>query len=265
MDLLSIQLSKRLKTLADYVPDGARFVDVGTDHAYIPIYLATTSNVKSLIATDVAKGPIESAKQNVQQYQLADRISIRLGNGLMPVMPGEVDTVLIAGMGGHTAVEILASSKKVVDSVHKLILQPMNASHLVRRYLDTNGFHLQTETVIEEDGRFYEMIVAGRILDIDQEQLQPDIAYEKFRFSQNILQFAYEFGPLLLNNPTSSFVSMMKQTRDKWINLRENIAKSDSSRAVMRQETVKTQIQIMDDWLKNVEERLADDEWNRTR
>jgi tRNA (adenine22-N1)-methyltransferase len=258
MDFLSLQFSRRLLTLASFVPEGASFVDVGTDHAYIPIYLAMNSKTSRLIATDVAKGPIESAKQNILQYHLEDMISIRFGNGLAPIQPGEVDTVLIAGMGGHTAVEILSAAPTVVKFVQKLIIQPMNASHLVRQFLDQNGFYLQDECVIEEDGRFYEIIVANRSGVAESYAEARDTAYENFRLNPDTLQFAYEFGPLLLERPTFSFIAMMKHTRDKWQKLQTDIARSNSTRAAIREAVLTRQIQLLNIWLDDAEERLAD-------
>ena len=155
-----MKLGERLGALASFVPVGARLADIGTDHAYVPIELVEKNIAISAIAGDVHSGPFQAAKENVKNLGLEHKISVRLGNGLAVLSPGEVDTVVIAGMGGSTIIQILSSEPVVTKSLKRLILQPMVATGMVRRWLAENTWHIIDETLVEDDGRLYEILVA---------------------------------------------------------------------------------------------------------
>ena len=100
-----LRLSERLKLVASFVPEGSRVADIGTDHGYVPIYLAETGKIKSALAMDVRKGPLARADEHIEEYRrdagdAAISIETRLSNGLEKLHAGEADTVIIAGMGG---------------------------------------------------------------------------------------------------------------------------------------------------------------------
>lgn len=174
-----MKLGERLKCIADMVPAGVNMADIGTDHAYLPIYLVTNNIIPRAIAGDIHYGPYLSAKNAVESGQLAEYISVRQGNGLEVITPGEADVVVIAGMGGANIIDILTSRPEVTNSIKRLILQPMIAAALVRAWLHTNQWHIVDEQLVEEDGRLYQIIAAEPGL---SQQLEPVL---------------YEIGPLL--------------------------------------------------------------------
>jgi len=141
------------------VPPGARIADIGTDHALLPIALIRSGRVDHAVATEVRTGPFLVAKSAVEGCGLADRIAVRLGDGLAPLRAGEVDTAIIAGMGGNTIVEILGKSL-LVSQLDRLILQPMTKAATVRRWLTDKGWELEQEELVREEGRIYEIISA---------------------------------------------------------------------------------------------------------
>ena len=104
-----LELTPRLRLLADWVPQDAKLADVGTDHAYLPVWLVLHGRVASAIASDLRKGPLERARETGRTYG-AERIDFRLCNGLADIRPEEADAVAIAGMGGETIAEILAAA-----------------------------------------------------------------------------------------------------------------------------------------------------------
>jgi len=170
-----MKLGERLETLASFVPQGTRLADIGTDHAYIPIKVVEKNIAISAIAGDVHSGPFEAAKDNVKNLGLEHKISVRLGNGLAVLSPGEADTVVIAGMGGSTIVQILSSEPCVTKSLKRLILQPMVGAGSVRRWLAENQWIMIDEALVEDDGRLYEILVAEQGLSLEVEPILHEI------------------------------------------------------------------------------------------
>lgn len=155
-----MQLSLRLKTVADSVTGGNRVADVGCDHAYIAIHLAENNIAPRVVAMDVNKGPLSKARENIEVRGLEDRIETRLSDGLARLNPGEADTVVIAGMGGALMVRILTEGESALKEVKELILQPQSEIFLVRRHLHTNGYRIESEKMVKEDDKYYIIIKA---------------------------------------------------------------------------------------------------------
>lgn len=155
-----MQLSKRLKSVADFVTEGNRVADIGCDHAYTSIYLMENQIASHVIAMDINKGPLERAKKNIKLAGLESYIETRLSNGADKLEPEEVDTILIAGMGGNLMVNILSNRKPVIDEVSELILQPQSEIFLVRKYLEEIGFDIIEESMLIDEGKYYVIIKA---------------------------------------------------------------------------------------------------------
>ncbi|MCD1261559.1 tRNA (adenine(22)-N(1))-methyltransferase TrmK [Paenibacillus athensensis] len=159
---MTVKLSKRLQLIADLVPRGARLADIGSDHALLPVHLAQSGVVALAVAGEVNPGPLEAAKRQVAESGQGRLVDVRGGNGLAVIGAGEVDTITIAGMGGGLIATILEEGKAKLDGVSRLILQPNVGEELVRRWLDSEGWLLTSETIIEEDGKIYEILTAER-------------------------------------------------------------------------------------------------------
>ena len=149
-----MQISKRLQAVSDMVASGSCLADVGTDHGYIPIYLVEEKRIPSAIAMDINRGPLSRARENIERNGLSDQIETRLSDGLDALLPGEADTIVIAGMGGPLAVEILKRGRAVLESCRDLIFQPQSEIWTVRRYLDENGWRIRRENMILEEGKY---------------------------------------------------------------------------------------------------------------
>ena len=149
------ELSKRLQAVADLVTPGMRLADVGTDHAYIPIYLTQNGLVPSAIAMDINKGPLERADTHILEHGLDGKIVTRLSDGLVNLKMEEADTMIAAGMGGGLVIHILNEDPAKTRSLKELILQPQSELAKVRRYLEEHRFRIVAEDMVEEDGKYY--------------------------------------------------------------------------------------------------------------
>lgn len=155
-----MELSIRLKTVAEAVTKGNRVADVGTDHGYVPIYLVKNNLSPAGIAMDVNKGPLEKAQEHIREEKLGGEIATRLGNGLAPLEPGETDTVIIAGMGGDLICKILKAKPEFLIEGKEFILQPQSEWFKIRRLLKEYRYQIEKEWFLKEDGKYYVIIKA---------------------------------------------------------------------------------------------------------
>ena len=155
-----MKLTDRLLKIASLVTKGKKIADIGTDHGYIPVHLLNEGNIDFAILADVNKGPLENARKEVRHNNLIDKVDLRLGSGIEVLKKGEVDEVIIAGMGGILISELLEANIEVAQSTEKFILQPMQAQKELRKYLLNNGYEILDEVLVREDFRIYEIIVA---------------------------------------------------------------------------------------------------------
>ncbi|MBD0379123.1 tRNA (adenine(22)-N(1))-methyltransferase [Paenibacillus sedimenti] len=155
-----VKLSKRLQMIADRVPKGSRLADIGSDHALLPTYLVQKGIVVYAVAGEVNPGPFEAATRQVLECGLSSKISVRSGNGLAVIEPGEAEVITIAGMGGNLIASILEAGKHKLRGVKHLILQPNVGEDQVRRWLDEHGWFVESEAILEEDGKIYEILTA---------------------------------------------------------------------------------------------------------
>lgn len=153
-------LSPRLKIIADSIQGYETAADIGSDHAYIPIYLAKNNRVKSAIATDVNSGPVEISKKRIKSYGVEAKVSVRQGDGLQIIKPGEAEVIVVAGMGGILIRDILDRDAKVAKSAKLLILQPMRDSDIIRKWLFEHDFDIIDEELVKDQDKIYEVIWA---------------------------------------------------------------------------------------------------------
>lgn len=167
-----LELSPRLQLLADWVRPGARVVDVGTDHAFLPVWLVLQGRVTSAIASDLREGPLARGAETAREHGVSDRVEMRLCNGLAGIAPEEADTVIIAGMGGENIAQILAAAPWTADGGHTLLLQPMSKMEVLRDFLAHNGYEITREQLVMDRGTVYPVmeVVRGH-MELTQGQL----------------------------------------------------------------------------------------------
>lgn len=153
-----MELKGRLGAIALKIPACGTLADIGTDHAYIPIYASLKGLCARALATDVKVGPVKIAERNIRRYNLDGRVEARLGYGLEPVAPGEADVTVVAGMGGPLICEILQGSLEKARRMKLLVLQPMNVIEAVRQWLNEAGFAIHEEILALEGKKLYNII-----------------------------------------------------------------------------------------------------------
>lgn len=233
--MASIHLSKRLQAIADYVDAGERVADIGTDHAFLPMALAQAGKIDFALAADVGVGPLNIAKQNIAENGLSDKITTRLADGLEGIKPEDsISTVVIAGMGGELIAKILARGSDHLDGTETLVLSPHRDVPMVRQWLSTNDYGIVAETMLEDEGHVYTVMVAGRT--------KPDVPYTKADI---------EFGPILRKQRSAIFISELHRQQQALTRTLTGLQSAQSNQA-SKMAAVKTE-------LKLVEEELAHD------
>ena len=143
-------MNLRIQKIADMINKGVVLADIGTDHAFLPILAIKNKKVQKAYACDIAKGPLEIAKRNIQAENLDGQIETILSDGFEHV-PIDVDVVVIAGMGYYTAKDILeAAGKKRLSTCKQLIVEVNRKPELLRKWISDHHYTIDQEELITE-------------------------------------------------------------------------------------------------------------------
>ena len=153
-----LELSKRLSLIANFVNEGSSVCDVGTDHGYLPAFLYLSGKTKNVIATDINEKPLQSAQKNLEKLG-AYGVKLVLCDGLSGVEQENIDTVIIAGMGGEVISGIIQRAAFLKDRTKTLILQPTTAAKELRLFLAQNGFTIEREQALQENEKIYSVML----------------------------------------------------------------------------------------------------------
>ena len=219
-----MELSKRLSAVAGEVTRGNVLADVGTDHGYIPIYLLEKGIVPRAIAMDVNQGPLDRAKEHMEEHGLEAVMETRLSNGLERLEAKEADSIVIAGMGGALMADILDRGQHVIGAGKELILQPQSEIFKVRHFLHEHGYRIDKEIILQEEGKYYFILKA-----LPGEEHFPE-------------EYLYEYGEYLLKNKDALMLEYLKKEIDKYQAIWENLKEKDSQAAMERRKQMKEHI-----------------------
>ncbi|MEH7236049.1 tRNA (adenine(22)-N(1))-methyltransferase [Bacillus sp. JJ1562] len=230
------KLSKRLETVASYIPKGAILADIGSDHAYLPCYAYLNGMISKGIAGEVADGPLLSAKKQISKNQLNRVLEARKGDGLEVIHPNEVTCITIAGMGGSLIRSILDNGKSKLLGVERLILQPNIGASTIREWLIENDWELIAEEILEEDKKIYEVLVA--------EKGNPQKPYKNKE--QELL-----LGPFLLKEKNPFFIKKWTHELKHWERiLNQLMTAGETPENRLRKEELGQKIEIVKEALK---------------
>lgn len=203
-------LDARLQKVSEFIV-GEKLLDIGSDHAYLPIEAIRNGAVRQAICGEVVKGPFDSTVNNIRREGMEDLIEARFGSGLEVASPDdEVDTVTICGMGGPLIAEILEGGLHNLGGQPRLVLQANTYTYPIRKVLATSGYHIIDETVIRIGRHFYEIIVAEPgSSDYDEKQLI--------------------FGPILLEKREQAFIEKLERELEHQRNIYGNLKQNSSN------------------------------------
>ncbi|MBR0353894.1 MAG: SAM-dependent methyltransferase [Oscillospiraceae bacterium] len=153
-------MDARLEAIYRLIPPGKGVIDVGTDHAYLPVRLALDGYAGRILASDLREGPLATARRTAAQAGVSAGIGFVLADGLAGCDPDAVDTIVIAGMGGDTICGILDRAEWCMSPAYRLILQPMTKAEVLRYWLSNNGFAIEDEVLEEDAGTIYQITAA---------------------------------------------------------------------------------------------------------
>lgn len=151
----NIMLSNRLLMTAQFVYGGSKLVDVGTDHAYLPVFLIQNGVIEKAIACDIHQKPLENARKTVESCGLSDKVFLCISDGLKNIKSEDADEIVIAGMGGTLISEIIEKAPWLKDKNKHLILQPQTKAEQLRAFLYDSGYEILEEKAVFEGKRLY--------------------------------------------------------------------------------------------------------------
>lgn len=197
--MINMRLSKRLKAITEFVSDDSKIIDIGCDHAMLDIYLYENFKNINIIASDIHEGAIKQAKRNIEKHNLDEKIHLRLGDGLDVIKKGEVDSIIISGMGFYTIKEILTNPEKL-EGINKIIIQSNTDIVKLRKFVIKLGFKISGESLVKDKDIIYTVI-------------EFTLGYEKYSYDE------IYFGPRILENKNELFYEYYNKKLLKYENL----------------------------------------------
>lgn len=222
-----MKLSRRLETIASFVPEGSTVADIGTDHGYIPIHLVQEGKAKHAIAMDVRKGPLLRAQAHIHEAGLEAHVEVRLSDGLLKLEQNEADCVVIAGMGGELIIHILEEGRGLWEGIPHWVLSPHSELDKVRRFLEEQEFFIERETMIKEEGKFYTVMGINRT----------NKAGEK-----DNRKISYRYGRSLLESKDPVLKEYLKKEEEQLEQIMRGLSESQTEAAVRRIEELKLEL-----------------------
>ncbi len=223
-----------MASVADLVITGEPMADIGSDHALLPCHLVSEGHCPWAICVELGDGPYQRTLRAVSMNNLTHLIEVRQGNGLEALNPNEVKTVVLAGMGGNTIMDILKRSSSKTESFNRMVLQPMNALAELRYHASLNGWRIERETVVK-DGDYYINLV------LNPRGNQP------YQLSETEMRW----GPVLMRQVTEPVVrDYYSYQLDKFNRIIAGIPAQSGQRAQMQKQIYLERIKELEDVLR---------------
>jgi len=226
--MINFELSKRLFEIASQVKQNDKIADIGTDHAYVPIFLIDKGIVDTAIAADVSRGSCEKALDNIKRHKMQEKIKVVHSNGLQKLLNEDFNTVVIAGMGGPLMKRILSHCMEKVITLDRLILQPQSEIDVVRKYVHRIGFKIEKEIMLKENDQIYTIIVCEKgkenYTNIEYKYGKINLDTKSSVLKEHIQNQIKSYNQILKsiqNNSTESSIKRVEELNDFIVELKE--------------------------------------------
>lgn len=237
--MIKYKLSNRLNMLASLAYNSQRLADIGTDHGYLPLYLLENGHVDHCILCDINLGPLENAKRSFNEAEFTEKTEFRLGSGIEPLDYSEVDTVVIAGMGGGLIIDILSQNLQKSKSFELLLLQPMTEQNQLRSWLLDQGFNIKSDHYVHEGSKYYEIIEVSEHVD-------------NSTFAIHDYMDDLEFGFKITKANKNEYVHFLHYRRQKYEIIMKRLENSTAKSS--KHDTCREKINTIDFILRKLEE-----------
>ena len=224
-----INISERLKCAASLVNKGARVADIGTDHAYLPIYLVQNGISNKVYACDVRKEPLRRAQLHIDEYGLSDKITTQLCDGLKGINKGDVDTVTICGMGGKLMKSILQAGIDKLGYNTQLVLSAQSELRDFRAYLLEAGIDIKSEHILLEDGKYY--FIFDCVYNT-QDEYYLNVTNNNEKKITAYTEEELRYGKYLLDNKSEVLYEYLNKELMSCNNIRDNLLNKEQSVSV---------------------------------
>ncbi len=237
-----MELSDRLLQVAQCIPKGSIVADIGTDHAYLPIYLVTEGIASKVIAMDLRKGPLQKAAVNItasKDERAAQKIELRRSDGLDRLKLGEADVIIVAGMGGKLTERILTEGQDKYNEKTRFVFSPQSGIAHFRRFLAVNGFHTESEKMLFVDGKFYVILCCCGTKNV----IKPlgEVSY------YSVEEYADDrYGALLIRQKDNILRELVRRDQVKYNRICQTVSESDSVHKEHRLAAVQFELKMIE-------------------
>lgn len=226
-----MELSLRLNAIMQMVSPCEGAADVGCDHGYLAISLIENKLAKKVVAMDVAKGPLSRARDNIEKAGLQNQIETRLSDGVTKLVAGEVDTVIMAGIGGNLMMRLLENGKDILRTVTELVLSPQSEIEQVRRYLLSNGYIIADENMIVDEGKTYVILKVRHGAE----------KYEK--------RCQYRYGKILLEKHSDILKDSLEKEKSQLMFIQDSLEDSKTESGITRLKEIAKDLECIEEGL----------------
>lgn len=244
-----IQLSKRLKYVADFITPEYVLADIGTDHGFVPIHQVSCKGTPKAYAMDINKGPLERANEHIAEAGLSDKIETRLSDGMHKLGIGEAESILIAGMGGALMVKILKEGSHALKTAKELVLSPHTEADLVRCFIRDSHFVIDREGMVYDAGKYYVVIHARLAADENEatKMYVNDSDNEDNRdyaATEDIWKSYIRYGKLLIQEKPEIFKEFLNKELNTYKNIVAGLKDNITEAGIKRRQEVEGLIRI---------------------
>lgn len=230
-----VELSARMQALVNMVSGGRSVCDVGCDHGFVSIYLVQQGISPKVLAMDVRTGPLQRAREHIEEYHLEAYIETRLSDGLEALQAGEADCMVCAGMGGPLMKRILTEGREKAHAMKELILQPQSEIGIFRKFLREEGYKIIEENMIYEDGKYYPMM---KVVPVKYFENAEEASSEEYILWDT-------FGELLLKQKHQVLLQYLEFSKSHMETLLQHLKAQGGERAEERADQLEQELQLL--------------------